>query len=167
MDTEGVRSVVDDIGEGVEDITRSVADDIGDVQLPNYTRFKHTQLKGLWKNNKTFKAAAIATAATISGSLIYTAYKGRSNDDMKGPPLLPGGSAYEAMPASNPQIREYPAPGYDPGSSYSVSIQGPRDKMEAFNEDARKLTNQPIDTTIYNRIPSVTDDPYARIASSY
>ena len=167
VDTEGVRSVVDDIGEGVEDITRSVADDIGDVQLPTYTRFKPTQLKGLWKNNKTFKAAAIATAATISGSLIYTAYKGRSNDDMKGPPLLPGGSAYEAMPASNPQIREYPAPGYDPGSSYSVSIQGPRDKMEAFNEDARKLTNQPIDTTIYNRIPSVTDDPYARIASSY
>ena len=167
VDTEGVRSVLDDIGQGVEDVARSVSDDIGGVQLPTYTRFKPAQLKGLFKNNKTFKGAAIATAATISGSLIYTAYKGRSNDDMKGPVLLPGGSAYEKMPMSDPLMREYSASDYSPGSSYSVSVQGSREKMEAFNEQARKLTNQPIDTTIYNRIPSVTDDPYTRIASSY
>lgn len=167
VDTEGVRSVLDDIGQGVEDVARSVSDDIGGVQLPTYTRFKPAQLKGLFKNNKTFKGAAIATAATIAGSLIYTAYKGRSNDDMKGPALLPGGSAYEKMPTSDPLMREYSASEYSPGSSYSVSVQGPREKMEAFNEQARKLTNQPIDTTIYNRIPSVTDDPYTRIASSY
>jgi hypothetical protein len=167
VDTEGVRSILDDIGQGVEDVARSVSDDIGGVQLPTYTRFKPAQLKGLFKNNKTFKGAAIATAATIAGSLIYTAYKGRSNDDMKGPALLPGGSAYEKMPTSDPLMREYSASEYSPGSSYSVSVQGPREKMEAFNEQARKLTNQPIDTTIYNRIPSVTDDPYARIASSY
>lgn len=167
VDTEGVRSVLDDIGQGVEDVARSVSDDIGGVQLPTYTRFKPAQLKGLFKNNKTFKGAAVATAATISGSLIYTAYKGRSNDDMKGPALLPGGSAYEKMPTSDPLMREYSASEYSPGSSYSVFVQGPREKMEAFNEQARKLTNQPIDTTIYNRIPSVTDDPYTRIASSY
>lgn len=167
VDTEGVRSVVDDIGRGVEDVARSVSDDIGGVQLPTYTRFKPSQLKGLFKNNKTVKGVAIATATAIAGSLIYTAHKGRSNDDMKGPALLPGGSAYEKMPTSDPLMRQYSASEYSPGSSYSVSVQGSREKMEAFNEQARKLTNQPIDTTIYNRIPSVTDDPYARIASSY
>jgi len=162
-----VQQIVDEIAQGAEDVSRTLAEGLPDPTLPNYKRFNFGEVRQLWSRNKLFKGTAVTTAVAISGSLVYRHFRDRSNDDMKGPPLLPGGSAYEKIPS-----REYPGLAYvpqeyKPGLSYNVSVQGSPDDISRFNEAARGLTNGPIDTTIYNTIPSVTDDPYSKLASSY
>lgn len=156
-----------EVAQGLIDSTKPIAEEISEVAMPTYKRINFESLSQLWQNNKLFKGAAVLGAVTIAGSLVYRHYAGRSNDDMKGPPLLPGGSPYEQLPVQNQQSLKYSAPEYNPGLSYDVSVYGSADQINRFNEDARGLTNGPVDATIHNMIPSVTGDQYSRIASSF
>jgi hypothetical protein len=89
-------------------------------------------------------------------------------DDMTGPPLLPGGSAYEQQyPTRVPEIGTFNSSGYDPGMSYNVSVNGGYEDMQRFNEAARGFINGSTSTTIYEGLPNMTQDPYRTIASRY
>jgi hypothetical protein len=102
------------------------------------------------------------------GSFAYTAIRDRTHEDMTGPPLLPGGSAYESgFPNRVPEIGTFGGPGYDPGVSYKVNLYGDQDTVRRFNAAAGGLVNGNINTTMYNRIPDVAQDPYTRMAANY
>lgn len=87
---------------------------------------------------------------------------------MTGPPLLPGGSAYESgYPNRVPQIGTFSGPGYDSGVSYKVNLYGDQDTVRRFNAAAGGLVNGNMSTTMYNRIPDVAHDPYKEMAANY
>ena len=140
------------------------------------TKYQRFSLKDFQEGGKYFdlvksptvRKGALAVAGLIVGSFIYSANKGRSEEDMQGPPLLPGGSPYEdALPARSLNIQDLSNQGYNMGVSYNVSLYGNRDAIASFNKSAGGLTNGNINTTMYNRIPDVGRDPYSSLASSY
>jgi hypothetical protein len=125
-------------------------------------------LKNLFENNKLFKNSVYAAGALIVGSFAYSAYKDRTAEDIQGPPLLPGGSAYEEnYPDRLPEIPQVGTVNYNPGVSYKVNLYGDRNNVNNFRSQAMELGNFNMNTTMYDRIPDVGRDPYADIASSY
>lgn len=132
-----------------------------------YKRFTKADLNSLLKN-PTAKKIGLAATALIAGSFAYSAYKDRTFDDMKGPPLLPGGSAYEQQ--VNQQAINSAQLNFsntNQGTTYNINIQGDRNSIAKFNQMAAGLANNNINTTIYNRIPELGNDPYRSVASSY
>jgi len=126
------------------------------------------ELGELFANNKIFKNSVLTAGALIAGSFLYSAFKDHTSDDIKGPPLLPGGSAYEDQyPNRLPEIPEIGTVNYNPGVSYKVNLYGEYDSVESFRSGAMGLGNFDMNTTMYNKIPDVGRDPYAEIASSY
>lgn len=126
------------------------------------------ELGELFANNKIFKNSVMTAGALIAGSFLYSAFKDHTPDDIKGPPLLPGGSAYEDQyPNRLPEIPEIGTVNYNPGVSYKVNLYGGYDSVESFRSGAMGLGNFDMNTTMYNKIPDVGRDPYAEIASSY
>ena len=118
--------------------------------------------------NMTIKKGLIGLGAVVAGSFAYKAFKNRTQEDIAGPPLLPGGSAYETdYPTRTPEIGTFKDNGYMPGVSYNVSIYGGRDQLSKFNNAAGSLLNGNIRTTMYNRLPNMKSDPYGSLASSY
>lgn len=114
------------------------------------------------------KKSAYATAGLIAASFIYSATKDRSESDISGPPLLPGGSAYEAMAQRQPQIPQGSIfSGYDEGVSYSVNIEGSREQAESFSNSIGSVARGPVNSTMYRGLSQLGRDPYSQIASSY
>lgn len=130
-------------------------------------KIKDGDFKTLFKD-PLIKRSTLALGALVAGSFVYTAIRDRTSDDMSGPPLLPGGSAYEQQyPTRIPEIGSFSGQGYTAGDSYNVSINGSPDDIQRFNEAARGLVNGNSSTTIFNRIPDVRTDLYSMFASSY
>jgi len=126
------------------------------------------ELGELFANNKIFRNSVLTAGALIAGSFLYSAFKDHTPDDIKGPPLLPGGSAYEEQyPNRLPEIPQIGTVNYNPGVSYKVNLYGEYDSVESFRSGAMGLGNFDMNTTMYNKIPDVGRDPYAEIASSY
>lgn len=126
------------------------------------------ELGDLFANNKIFRNSVLTAGALIAGSFLYSAFKDHTSDDIKGPPLLPGGSAYEEQyPNRLPEIPQIGTVNYNPGVSYKVNLYGEYDSVESFRSGAMGLGNFDMNTTMYNKIPDVGRDPYAEIASSY
>ena len=126
------------------------------------------ELGDLFANNKIFRNSVLTAGALIAGSFLYSAFKDHTPDDIKGPPLLPGGSAYEEQyPNRLPEIPQIGTVNYNPGVSYKVNLYGEYDSVESFRSGAMGLGNFDMNTTMYNKIPDVGRDPYAEIASSY
>jgi hypothetical protein len=169
---EALREFGDDTSIN-EDIMRSVDElDVYDpVNKATYKRLsqkiKNKEISKLFKD-PIVKRGTIAVGALMLGSLVYSAAKDRTMDDMTGPPLLPGGSAYEQQyPTRVPEIGTFNSSGYDPGMSYNVSVNGGYEDMQRFNEAARGFINGSTSTTIYEGLPNMTQDPYRTIASRY
>lgn len=156
-----------------EDIIRSV-DELEEYDPINKATYKRLSQKIKDKEiSKLFKdpiirKGSLAIGALILGSFAYTAIKDRTQDDMAGPPLLPGGSSYEEnYPVRIPEIGTFGGQGYNSGMSYNISINGSQEDMQRFNEAARGLVNGSTSTTIYEGLPNMTQDPYRRMASQY
>lgn len=137
-----------------------------------YKRFidtvKNGEFKQLFSENTTFRRSVYATGALIAGSFIYSAFKDHTPEQIQGPPLLPGGSAYEEQYPN--RLAEIPAVGtvnYNPGVSYKVNLYGQRSDVESFRSMAMELGNFNMNTTMYSGIPEVGRDPYAEMASSF
>jgi len=112
--------------------------------------------------------AAIGTGLAIAASFLYQNKKDHTQEDISGPPLLPGGSAYESdYPRRSPEVPQARGQGYTAGMNYRVSLFGDRDQIQKFSTAASGLTNGSINSTMYNRIPDVARDPYQSMARSY
>jgi len=112
--------------------------------------------------------AAIGAGLAIAASFLYQSRKDHTQEDISGPPLLPGGSAYESdYPKRSPEIPQARGQGYTAGMNYKVSLFGDRDQIQKFSTAASGLTNGNINSTMYNRIPDVARDPYQSMARSY
>jgi len=137
-----------------------------------YVRFseylKSGQLKNLFKNNNLFRNSIYATGALIVGSFAYQGFKDHTPEKMQGPPMLPGGSAYESQyPNRASEIPQIGTVSYNPGVSYKVNLYGNRNQVQQFQDMAMGLGNFDMDTTMYSGIPQVGTDPYQQLASSY
>jgi hypothetical protein len=162
--------VTDDL---IDSVRRSVGDDLTQeaVSKAKYKRLTKKVIKedlGDILSSPMVKKGAIGLGALIVGSFIYTGMKDRSVDDMSGPPLLPGGSAYESnYPARTPEIQDFAGQGYNPGVSYKVNLYGDQNAINQFRSSAGGLVNGNMNTTMYNRIPDVNRDQYSSMASMY
>jgi len=137
-----------------------------------FTRFsdyiKSGRLKELFSENKLFRNSIYGATALIAASFAYQGFKDRTEDSIKGPPLLPGGSAYESQyPQRAPEIPQLGTISYNPGMSYKVNLYGNRGAVRNFEDMAIGLGNFDMDTTIYSGIPEVGRDPYQQLASSF
>jgi hypothetical protein len=137
-----------------------------------YVRFseyiKSGELKNLFKNNNIFKSSIYAAGALIVGSFAYQHFKDHTPEKVQGPPLLPGGSAYEGQyPNRAAEIPQMGTVSYNPGVSYKVNLYGNRRQVSQFQDMAMGLGNFDMDTTMYSGIPQVGTDPYQQLASSY
>lgn len=114
--------------------------------------------------NPVIRKSAYAALALVGASFIYQARKDRTQDEMTGPPLLPGGSAYEGMPQRQPQI---PQPsmfsGYNQGTSYQINIEGSQEQIDSFSS----VTGGSVNSTIYKGLPQLGRDPYSLLAGSF
>lgn len=84
----------------------------------------------------------------------YGLTAGRTPEDIQGPPLLPGGSAYETYDANSaPNMSSIysvaSARGMNPGSLYKVNVTGVSDP-EAFRAEIARITGSRTSSTIYN-----------------
>lgn len=133
----------------------------------NYKNFMDSwrdgQLGEAFKN-PTVKKSAYAAAALIGASLIYSATKDRTPESASGPPLLPGGSAYENMAQRQPQMPNVSMfSGYNEGTSLQVNIEGSRDQIDSFTSVAGSNAS----STMYRGLPQLGRDPYSLLAGSF
>lgn len=153
----------------VGEVLRNVADSSAatSVRPTKFTPVTMDYLREQFSRPGVVKSA-IGAGLLIAGSFLYQNKKDKTIEDAAGPPLLPGGSAYENdYPTANVSIPGMPSTGYSSGMNYKVSLYGSRQEVERFQQAASGLTNGAINSTMYNRIPDVSSDPYQQLASSF
>jgi hypothetical protein len=137
-----------------------------------YTRFKDRAKSPAIMDvlqDKTIRRSAYAVAGLVAFGLIYSKVKERGQDEMTGPPLLPGGSAYESdYPRDLPSISDlkYLNP-TTLGMQYKINTFGSEEQLGKLQELVGSVVDGPIDSTIYNGLPTLGRDPYNNIASSF
>jgi predicted HTH domain antitoxin len=141
----------------------------GNTPYKRFTNFvKDGELKNLFTENATFRRSIYAVGALVAGSFFYSAVKDHTAEKIQGPPLLPGGSAYEQQyPNRASEIPQIGTVNYNPGVSYKVNLYGNRQDVDSFRSMAMELGNFDMNTTMYSGIPDVGKDPYAEMASAY
>lgn len=141
----------------------------GNTPYKRFTNFvKDGELKNLFTENATFRRSIYAVGALVAGSFIYSTVKDHTAEKIQGPPLLPGGSAYEQQyPSRVSEIPQIGTVNYNPGVSYKVNLYGNRQDVDSFRSMAMELGNFDMNTTMYSGIPDVGKDPYAEMASAY
>lgn len=167
-----ILSSVDDITEATPGVVADTLRDLSQVK-------KSTAAQSMYKRmNKQYLAeqfakrgvrnTAIGAGLAIAASFLYQSKKDHTQEAMSGPPLLPGGSAYESeYPKRLSEIPQARGQGFTAGMNYKVSLFGDRDQIQKFSAAVSGLTNGNINSTMYNRIPDVARDPYQSIARSY
>ncbi len=137
----------------------------------NYKRIGDSFKDGAMKKafeNPMIRKAGYAGLAIAAASFAYQHSKGRTPEDVSGPPLLPGGSAYEQMPQRSPQMPETSMfSGYNQGTSYSVNIEGSSDQINSFRSAAGSVAPGSVNSTMYKGLPNLGTDLYSQIASSF
>jgi uncharacterized protein YdcH (DUF465 family) len=158
--------------EIAEELRRVISGEEAPVAKASFKRFsefiKDGSLKTLFQENKLFKNSVIAAGALVVGSFVYEGVKDRSQEDIQGPPLLPGGSAYEDdYPKRLAEIPQIGRMAYNPNIDYKVNLYGNIKDVSNFREQAMGLGKFNMNTTMYRRSPQAGKDPYAEIASSF
>lgn len=153
-------------------ILEGVKDDPIDVNKSTYKRltsnWQDTKMGQLFAESPMIRKSSYAAIGLIAASFIYSAKKDRGEQEISGPPLLPGGSAYEQMPTRSPQMPEASMfSGYNPGTGYSVHLEGSSDQIEAFRQSAGSVAKGPINSTMSKGLPILGRDNYSEIASSF
>jgi len=144
------------------------SDEVDRVKYKKISKFMQEDLASLFSENKIFRNSIYGMGALIAGSLIYSAVKDRAPENVGGPPLLPGGSAYEEHAQRIPQVPQIVDGSYSPGMSYKVNLYGNRSETEDFLRIFSGFgQNMDVDTTMYPGTPQVGRDPYQEIASGY
>lgn len=101
---------------------------------------------------------------------IHAARKDHTTEDMTGPPLLPGGSAYEsAYPGNtlNLQSKNYPMISGENGVTYRINVSGSNENARRFGDSIGALMPGASSATYYNSIKDLNVDPYKEMGSSF
>jgi len=156
-------------GELTDEALTSVSG-FGNRQGVNASRYKRLSFDYIAEklSNKNIRNAAIAGGVLIAASFMYQKNKGVSVDDVGGPPLLPGGSAYEDQyPTRIPQMPTIGGLGAQGGMSYRINVNGGQGDIDKLRSALAGVTNSSINLSMYQSSPSVQRDPYSQIGSSY
>lgn len=148
------------------------ADEVTSVARGSYKRvqdfIKDGSLKTLFED-KIIKRSTFAIAGLAAFGFIYSARKDRTAEDIQGPPLLPGGSAYETdYPKHLPSISDlkYLNP-TTLGMQYKINVSGSQQDIEKMQYLASSVVGGNVDSTIYNSLPRLGRDPYSEVASRF
>lgn len=169
------RRVVQTVSDITETTPGVVADTLRELERTGSRNISKNPYKRITREflseqfaKPTVQKVAIGVGLAIAASFLYQNKKDHTKEDIAGPPLLPGGSAYEqGYPNRVPEISRIGGAGYTAGMNYKVSLYGNRDEVERFRQAASGLTNGGVSSTMYNRIPDVAEDPYQSMARSY
>ncbi len=156
----------------IDDIDDSIARGSGAAPDKIYTRFgrmlKSGGMADLFQDS-IIRNSAYAMVGLAAFGFIYSARKERTQEEIQGPPLLPGGSAYESdFPRALPSISDlkYLNP-TTAAMSYKINLSGSQSDVEKFQQLAGGVAQGPINTTMYNGLPRLGRDPYSNVASSF
>jgi len=119
--------------------------------------------------NPLVRRGAIAAVALAAFGFIHSARKDHAESDIMGPPLLPGGSAYEKdYPRTmvEPSTDKYQGTAA-PGAQYRIYTTGSQDDSERLSSMLQGVVDGPINSTMYNSLPQLGRDPYSSVASSF
>jgi len=119
--------------------------------------------------NPTIRRGAMGLAALAVFGFVYSARKDRTSDEMSGPPLLPGGSAYESdMPKYIPSLSnlKYLNP-VVAGMQYKINVNGSQKDIEKMQSLTEGVVDGPVNSTMYNSLPRLGSDPYQNVASRF
>lgn len=106
-------------------------------------------VRRLWDSNPSLRVGALGLGALVIGSEIYQRTKDRSNDNMEGPPLLPGGSSYEDYGISQmPESYQY-VPPQQTGVTYKINTRGNYNPNQLASA-AETIAGAPSSGTIYS-----------------
>jgi hypothetical protein len=130
--------------------------------------FKTGALGDALKNKGVRTGLAAAAALSVFG-FVKSYRRDHSPDDASGPPLLPGGSAYESgYPARqavidnlrtlNPSTR---------GMQYKVYTSGSSTDAEKLRSMVGGVTDGQVNSTMYSSLPLLGQDPYSQVASQF
>jgi hypothetical protein len=165
--TEDAARLAEELG------TRDIDDRIGPIARSPYKRitesFQGGELKKLLES-KNVRRSGVAAIALIGASFLYQRNKRKdlTEADVSGPPLLPGGSAYEDRPATRQmalQSAQMQSQGY--GMQYQVNTTGSMGDLNKLRGLFGDVVDGPINSTMYNGMPSLGKDPYSDIASNF
>ena len=157
------------VGKDLERVISGEETSVAKAQFKRISEFiKDGSLKNLFQENKLFKNSVIAAGALVIGSFAYQGIKDRSQEDIQGPPLLPGGSAYEDnYPKRMAEIPQMGNAVYNPGIDYKVNLYGNTKDVSNFRQEAMGLGKFNMNTTMYRRAPQAGKNPYDEVASSF
>ncbi len=176
---QNVSAEIDDLEATAEATRRSLNEAIIDEVIPaKYTRAgdylkrvlnENPQLGSMVKGAFQNKGKVLAGAATAAGLAIFAMKKrgDRTQDEISGPPLLPGGNPYENLPTAASQLPQAPVSQGSAGASYNVSINATQDQIDEFMLRAGYLSNGQIQGTMHNSLPDLGRNPYDDIAGSF
>ena len=157
------------VGKDLERVISGEEVSVAKAQFKRIGEFiKDGSLKNLFQENKVFKNSVVAIGALVVGSFAYQAVRDRSQEDIQGPPLLPGGSAYEDnYPKRMSEIPQIGNTVYNPGIDYKVNLYGNTKDVSNFRQEAMGLGKFNMNTTMYRRAPQAGNNPYNEVASSF
>jgi len=157
------------VGKDLERVISGEEVSVAKAQFKRIGEFiKDGSLKNLFQENKLFKNSVIAAGALVIGSFAYQGMKDRSQEDIQGPPLLPGGSAYEDnYPKRMAEIPQIGDTVYNPSIDYKVNLYGNTKDVSNFRQEAMGLGKFNMNTTMYRRAPQAGKNPYDEVASSF
>lgn len=163
----------DDVAKLAEEIGSVDPDDTVRVARSPYKRitqsFNHGEL-GKLLESKNVRRSGIAAIALIGASFLYQRNKKKdlTESDVAGPPLLPGGSAYDDRPPTREMIiqsAQAQSQGY--GMQYQVNTTGSMNDLNRLRGLFGDVVDGPINATMYNGMPTLGKDPYSDIASNF
>lgn len=119
--------------------------------------------------NKGVRTGLAAAAALSVVGFVKSYRRDHSRDDISGPPLLPGGSAYESgYPARQAVIENLRS--LNPltkGMQYKVYTSGSSADAEKLRSMVGGVTDGQVNSTMYSSLPLLGQDPYSQVASQF
>lgn len=143
------------------------------VSGPGYRRITDMFRDGTIKNfmKKPYVKPTLAGVAALAafGFIYRKRKKERSQEEIQGPPLLPGGSAYEtAYPGNSLNIPfEDPMMGStENGVTYRVNVSGDYEQTRQFAELAQGMAAN-SSAVFYDGLRDPSESPYSLIPSMF
>ncbi len=166
LDAEDFGGSIDDLAD---DIAKSVAETGEEPFELSRTNYKRVGLD-IFKSKKV-RTGAAAAVALIGASFLYQSKKtkDRTEQDLQGPPLLPGGNPYEtSYPTRQAVINQIQQNQVQSsGMQYQINTSGSIQDLNKLRGLFGDVVDGPINSTMYNGLPTLGQDPYSDIASRF